>query len=425
MKKEILDNGLSVYSYCLPATHSVCISLYVKSGSIYENVDNNGISHLLEHLHFRKLGTLTQEELFDKTDLLGTTLCAETGQEYTRYYIKVFPTRFIECLQLFVNIMIFSNWTDEELEAERSLILDEMRTSDSNSPFSKAARLLLWRNHPLSFPVIGNERSLSSLTLNDVVNFKKEHYTKEKMAIVITGNFNEPEIINANQLLSGVVLESNTSIFIKPQLITCSRKPDIKILNENTPNTDVCLNFDIDASINPEALTLLNSILGGGTSSTLQRKIREQYGTPYDIYSEVESHCDISVLKIHFIATAEKVIFVLEQIVHTINQMKISITNDDLMKNIVFYTDNLLFWLDDPEFLNFYYAWDAFYLSDTYNSIEELSKRFSNISISDIMQAAQQIFKPQNSSILLSGKVTGLRRLDLCNVINGLSESEN
>lgn len=85
MKYSKLDNGLTVLFHQMPNTHSVTVGLYVKAGCLYENEHHIGITHLLEHLHFRKLGVLSQKELYYKMECIGSTLRAATYRDFLKF----------------------------------------------------------------------------------------------------------------------------------------------------------------------------------------------------------------------------------------------------------------------------------------------------------------------------------------------------
>lgn len=98
MNEFNLPNGIKTIYYPIQQTHSITIGLYIKVGSRYENSSNNGITHLLEHLHFRRLGVLTQEEIYHNMESLGSTLRAATHKDFVRYHMKVRPKHLNECI---------------------------------------------------------------------------------------------------------------------------------------------------------------------------------------------------------------------------------------------------------------------------------------------------------------------------------------
>lgn len=105
MERHLLTNKVKVLYYPLPHSFSTTISLLVKVGSRNETLKNNGISHLLEHMHFRMLGEMTQNGLYHLTDTMGTTLEASTSKEFTRYYMKIRPQFIREGIKLFEKIL--------------------------------------------------------------------------------------------------------------------------------------------------------------------------------------------------------------------------------------------------------------------------------------------------------------------------------
>lgn len=94
MEKTILKNGLIVYYYPIKNAYSTSIGLYINIGARNETYEQSGISHVLEHLHFRRLEQLSQKELYLKMDKIGATLKASTHKELMRFYMKLRPNHF-------------------------------------------------------------------------------------------------------------------------------------------------------------------------------------------------------------------------------------------------------------------------------------------------------------------------------------------
>ena len=175
--------------------------------------------------------------------------------------------------------------------------------------------------------------------------------------------------------------------------------------------------FDVNNSvIKSEILLVLNSILGGGNGSLLQTHIREELGLSSNIYSFIETFGQASVL--HIFYSIDKNFFYdsLLPIMQILNCLKREIENTQMETTIPFFTDDLWFWLEDPEYLNFQLARDIFIKGEKMYTIEEKIEKFSNISINSIVKAAQEIFVKNNMSIAILGntrKITkkGIREL--------------
>lgn len=101
MQKRILNNGLKVICYPIEHAMSVEIGLYIRAGAKYENKDNNGITHLLEHMHFRQLGDMNQKDIYGTTELMGTSLRGTTHKEMLCFNVKVRP-KYLEKVWIFL-----------------------------------------------------------------------------------------------------------------------------------------------------------------------------------------------------------------------------------------------------------------------------------------------------------------------------------
>ena len=91
MDEFILNNGFHIASFSMPNTHSITVGLYIRAGSKYESFEENGITHFLEHLHFRRLGDLSQQDLYYNMESIGGTLRAQTGRDYLKFSMKILP----------------------------------------------------------------------------------------------------------------------------------------------------------------------------------------------------------------------------------------------------------------------------------------------------------------------------------------------
>jgi predicted Zn-dependent peptidase len=98
-------NGVNIYYYMQPNTHSICLSLYIKAGTLYEDTAP-GITHFLEHLHFRRLGGRTQKELYYQLESIGGYLGACTYKEFLRFYLTASPQYFSQLVKIASDLLV-------------------------------------------------------------------------------------------------------------------------------------------------------------------------------------------------------------------------------------------------------------------------------------------------------------------------------
>lgn len=134
MKRLILRNGLSVLLYNMPNTHSVTVGLYIKAGSGYKSEYIAGISHLLEHLHFRRCGQISQEELYYKMESMGSTLRGATYRDFISFTMKVVPQNLEKCIEIFCShnlLLCITGNVDDRSFADTVKSLEEVSISES------------------------------------------------------------------------------------------------------------------------------------------------------------------------------------------------------------------------------------------------------------------------------------------------------
>lgn len=166
---------------------------------------------------------------------------------------------------------------------------------------------------------------------------------------------------------------------------------------------DVQLSFDVNLELVKEnELLFLNSILGGGDGSILQKEIREKLGLVYEIYSETEVFRKEAILSIVFSIDKKKLESALEKIMEILGGLKENISQTDMDMNRVFFTENLWFWLEDSYELNFQLGND-FIRGKELLSIEERIRKNEKISNSRIQEVANMIFQPKNMSLIILG----------------------
>src|SRR3989475_5373855 len=178
MFKDVLPNGLRVISEPMPAVVSSTIGIWVENGSRYESSSQNGVSHFIEHLLFKGTRKRTAAQIAEEIDAVGGVLNAFTGKEYTCYYAKVLREHLPLALDLLADIFTQSTFAAEEIERERSVIVQEIsQVEDTPDDYvHELFNLAFWPGHPLSRPIAGTAETVSRLAREDFLRFLEERY---------------------------------------------------------------------------------------------------------------------------------------------------------------------------------------------------------------------------------------------------------
>lgn len=295
-----LDNGLKVVVENLEGIKSVAVGLWVKNGSRNEDIDNNGISHFIEHMLFKGTYNRNSKEIAEAIEDVGGQLNGFTGKEATCFYIKTLKNHLELSLEVLSDMLFNSKFSEEDIEKEKSVIGEEINmTEDSPEDLlSDLHCISIWGEDSLSLPILGEFKGINTFKRDTLLKYVKAHYIPENSVLSICGNIDEKEIEKLSGKYFGHWEEINREI-------TNYSKPEIKKDHIYKEKKIEQLHFNLGIPGLPiededlYSLIVLNNILGGGTSSILFQKIREEMGLCYSIYSYISSYCNTGIFTIY------------------------------------------------------------------------------------------------------------------------------
>jgi len=410
MYEKRLNNGLKIVEYPIENAQSIEIGLYIKAGARYENKGDNGITHLLEHMHFRQLGNMKQKEIYEYAEKMGSTLRGTTYKEMLCFNIKVRPKYLKKSLNLFEKIITTYEWTEEQLKSEKKVVISEIREKEDNNENQKIIDRVIWNKHPLSNSILGNASNIKRITLQKLVQYKKKIFCKDNMLLVITGAINEEEIIWINKKFEAIAINECLQKINSNNMNDGQFKRKHNYLMKNYPEWNLInmqLIFDVDLKqIKENELLFFNSIVGGGDGSYLQQEIRDKRGMVYDIYSYGEIFSDKAVWSIVYSIEKDQLYLSLNVIVKMLKMLKTVISQEDIEKNMPFFTENLWYWTEGTKELNFQLGND-FIKNKIGLTINERIKENEKINYERMQKVAEIILKNKNMSLIAMGPIKG------------------
>jgi len=423
-EKIIAANGVNIYHYKQPNTHSVCISLYVKTGVLYENEDI-GITHLLEHLHFRKLGGKNQRELYYKLESLGATFGACTYKEFVYFYLTASPKYFSELAHIAADLLDKLEVDSKDLAAEKRLVLSEIREDNQNNDIDYLANKFIWKDTNLQNPVLGSMASVKSFTLQRLQEEKKKVFNKENMFYFVTGCFKDEDITELKKEIEHFDLNERPNIkndnLTKIPTDFKSRKTFVKLSHRKYYMHDVKITFDVDLnSVSRRELLYLDSILSEGLCSLLRAEMIEKRGLIYSLSSTIEQYNNIGVYYIKFTVHKGKLFEAIKSFVKVVKELKKGISEMDMQSTRVFKTDNQMHLLDEPESLNWTFAYENHILNNNYSDISELAEAYKQITKEQLVKIANDIFLKDNIILMSIGNKKGLSEKKLQEIVEDI-----
>ncbi|MDW7667810.1 MAG: pitrilysin family protein [Bacillota bacterium] len=281
-----LDNGLRVVFEKIDYVKSVSIGLWIGAGSTYEDNENNGVSHFIEHMMFKGTKNRSASQIAEEIDSIGGQINAFTSKESTCFYSKVTAEKFDVSMDILSDMIFNSTISEDSIAKEKKVIEEEIKMYD-DSPEEYAHDLLskiAFEKKPLSMPILGVKETLKNIDRNVILNYMDKRYTGPNTVISIVGNV-EPNVVEKTVKKYFSDFSSNNSFKDRNIKYEFSRK--IKGINKDIEQLHFCLGtegFERDNK-NYYTLNILNNILGGSMSSRLFQNIREKQGLVYSIYS--------------------------------------------------------------------------------------------------------------------------------------------
>ena len=289
-----LPNGLRVIAEPLPHLRSVSIGVWVRAGSILEKPQENGLSHFIEHLAFKGTNRRSARQIAQEMDAVGGYLNAATSKLATTYYAKVIDEDLPLAADILADIVIHPAYDEKEMNKERSVVLEEISMTD-DSPEDVAYDLVaaaMFAGQPLGRTILGPREIIEGCSRQDILNYRARHYSPMNACIAVAGNFEMEKLKDVLEQHFGSWQGSAGELY--PVNIT-NQTPAVLTADKDTEQAHICLGYNGRelGSADVYAMAVFNSVLGGGMSSRLFQRIREESAMAYSVYSAPSAypHC--------------------------------------------------------------------------------------------------------------------------------------
>ncbi|MEJ5306801.1 MAG: pitrilysin family protein [candidate division WOR-3 bacterium] len=401
---EKLENGISFIGEQIKIFHSLIFGYYVRVGSDYESERLNGISHLTEHLIFKGTKKRKADEISRLIEHYGGTINAYTARDHTSFYFKCLPDNFKRILPIFQEMLFEPLIPEDELEKEKNVVIEEIRSAEDDPEdlvFENLNRIV-FKGSPFEKTILGSEEIIKSITRNDVLNFIEKNYIGENSFYSYVGPLttkNIKESIDKKYFRDGEIVEKN-NIKVKDNF---SQK--IYVYKNSLQQFHVALGFKTQNYYSDERfpLTILSAILGIGMSSRLFKKLREEKGLVYTVYSFVDIFKEAGMSGIYFVCSPDnykKTMEIIEKemsniIIHGVEKDEMEKVKNQILANVVMSYDSLSGRMG--------FNAKSFLYKKGIDSVNSVIKKFKSVSSDDIKEIAKKYFKFDKLNISIVG----------------------
>jgi predicted Zn-dependent peptidase len=406
--KSVLDNGIRIVTHDMPDNRSVSVGIWVENGSRHESAAENGISHFIEHLLFKGTERRTAAQIAEEMDAVGGVINAFTSKENTCYYAKVLDENLPLAIDLLSDIFLHSSFDAEEIERERSVILQEISQAEDapDDYVHDLFNLDFFQNHPIGWPICGRQETVNAFRRQDIVDFFKSRYRPERVVVAAAGNIRHAVLVEEMAARLG---SSDSAVFSTLPNIGGETAPEMA--SGVYPHTKaleqvhLCLGVAGIHQTHPQRYVgyVLNTLLGGGMSSRLFQEIREKRGKAYSVYSFSSSYKDVGYFGVYAGTSLESTEEVVELITAELKKLAGGgITDAELQRTQGQLVGSTMLGLESTDSWMSHIARNEIYFGESITT-DEICRRIRAVSRDDVIELAGALFQPDHMMLTLLG----------------------
>ncbi len=298
VERTLLANGLTVLSEHIPGVRSIALGAWVRAASLHEPRGQMGVSHLLEHLVFKGTARRSAREIAASLESLGGSLDAYTAREHTCFQARVLDEHLPQAADVLADLVFRPLLRDDDLRLERKVVLEEIAMVD-DTPDDLVFELhnaALWGTHPYGYSILGTRESVGALDAPALRALHARAYHPPHIVVAASGNVTHDELLTALER-TGWHAEPRGpgETFVSPAPVPAL--PSEQFVARDSQQVNVVFGSATVPHADPRryALILVNTLLGGGMSSRLFQRLREELGLVYSVYSFQSFHVDAGV----------------------------------------------------------------------------------------------------------------------------------
>ena len=404
--KTKLKNGLRVITVPMKDNPTVTVLVLVETGSKYETKAKNGISHFLEHMCFK--GTTMRPSahaISAELDGIGSQYNAFTSQEYTGYYAKSDEKHFKKIFDVVSDIYLNSTFPEAEMEKEKGVIVEEINMYE-DLPMRHIQDVftgLLYGDQPAGWNIAGTRENVKAMTRDDFVAYKKAHYVPSATTVIVSGNVKEKEVQKEIERVFGNLKSAPKAS--KKETINKQSKPAVALSYKKTDQTHLIVGVRTFDTYDKRlaALSVLSTVLGGGMSSRLFIKLREELGVAYYVRVMNDNLTDHGFFEVSAGVANDRVKEVIKEIILECKKLtKELVPKEEIEKAKEYMIGNMKLELESSD------AWANYFggqevLRKKIESPEDIEKKIRKVTAAEVLALAKEIFVERNLNLALIG----------------------
>ena len=400
---ETLPNGVRLVTEHIQTVRSAALGIWVGGGSREEEGAESGAAHFIEHMLFKGTARRTAQDIARETDAIGGQMNAFTTKECTCFYGRVLDDHLPQALDILYDMVYHSSFTQEAVETERGVILEEIDMYEDTPDDLCAEKLAaqVFQGSPLARPILGAKETLEGMTGDFLRDYHRRHYEGHNTVVALAGSFSPAILDDLRQRFSR--LPAGQPRPLVPAAYTPGFVATAKPIEQN----HLTLAFPGLDYNSPRrfALQLLSSILGGGVSSRLFQTVREQQGLCYTIYSYGAGHADTGLFCLYTALNRDTEAKALATIRQVVDQLRQEGPNqEELTRAREQSKANVIMGLESTQ-SRMSHAGRSLLFSGEILTPEQIIAAYDAVTREDVIALAQDLFRWDQASLSAVGQV--------------------
>jgi predicted Zn-dependent peptidase len=406
LRRTVLPNGLTVLSEWMPGVRSVALGAWVRAASLHESADKMGVSHMLEHMVFKGTPTRSAKDLALALETLGGSLDAYTAREHTAYQAKVLDEHLPQAADVLADLVFRPVLRASDLALEKKVVLEEISTVD-DTPDDLVFELhntQLWGTHPYGFQILGTRETVGALGVSDLRALHSRAYHPEQIVFAAAGNVEHDTLVETLESTGWADIPRGGLPALKsPAPIV--QTPSAVHFERDTAQTHIVIGSDAFPHSDPRryAMSMIGMLFGGGMSSRLFQRIREELGLAYSVYSFQSFHEDAGMHGVYVGTTPESARAAVDAINEEMEKLSAEGLSDaDITAGKSQIKGQITLALESPTSRMYRAAGTELY-GEPYRTLDELLTLIDSIDADTVADLCKAFFNPGRQTLVSLG----------------------
>ena len=404
-RKTVLGNGVRVVTEHHPFSRSTSAAIYVEIGTRDESIGINGAAHFVEHLVFKGTKSRSAFEIAKSLESVGGELNAYTSREVTCFHATSLREHLPLSLDVLVDLVGGAVFDSKEFVKEKDVILQEIDMSAEviedyifDLYFEK-----VFSGHALGMPILGTPKSLNRISRKDLFDFYHHRYGGRNLVVSVAGDVDHDRVLE----LVGKSLSRSRNYSVRKKRVRPKQKAFTQVISRPSEQVHMLIGFPSGAFTDSERFEsyIVNAALGGGMTSRLYQKVREDRGLVYSIYSYLHSFTDCGSIMIYAGSSqknAPKVLKIISMEIKKLLKKGLSKRELDFFKTQV--KGSILLGSDDVESRMNSIAVNEMVFGE-YRPVDEVVAQIDKVSLGSIHEYLERFIDFNKSGVMLVGDV--------------------